>query len=124
MENSCLKQFAFSRYERLRLENDFERVFREGKMIQDENFTILFAENNLGRCRLGIIVKKKFGKAHDRNKIKRWIREVFRHYKVNFNRSFDIIVIPRRTLSVVFPSVDFHHVKDTLTLLLKGIEQA
>jgi len=34
--------------------------------------------NELSHPRLGITVTRKFGKSHDRNKVRRWIREIFR----------------------------------------------
>lgn len=93
-------------------------------MLQNEFFTVIFAKNNLGYSRLGIIVKKKFGKAHDRNKVKRWIREIFRHHKVNFKEGYDVLVIPRKTLSVEFHNVDFHRIKDSLIPLFEEMEKS
>ncbi len=91
-------------------------------MIQNDRFTVLFIKNDLQLSRLGIIVKRKFGKAHDRNRIKRWIREVFRNYKFKLNGNYDIVVIPRKTLSVDFSSMSFHEVENSLLSLLKEIE--
>ena len=44
--------------------------------------------------RLGISVSKKLGKAFERNKIKRYIRETFKTRK-EFVKNYDIIVIAR-----------------------------
>ena len=44
--------------------------------------------------RLGISVSKKLGKAFERNKIKRYIRETFKTRK-EFVKNYDIIVIVR-----------------------------
>ena len=44
--------------------------------------------------RLGISVSKKLGKAFERNKIKRYIRETFKTRK-EYVKNYDIIVIAR-----------------------------
>ena len=50
--------------------------------------------DNLDHMRLGISVSKKLGKAFERNKIKRYIRETFKTRK-EFVKNYDIIVIAR-----------------------------
>ncbi|MFT4058224.1 MAG: ribonuclease P protein component [Legionella sp.] len=54
-------------------------MFEQAKKIVTSDFIILFRENNLGYARLGLALSKKMiAKAHDRNRIKRLIREGFR----------------------------------------------
>lgn len=45
--------------------------------------------------RLGITVTKKYGDAHQRNRFKRLIREVFRLSYPHFKDHFDIVIRPR-----------------------------
>lgn len=43
---------------------------------------VLFASGNeLGVTRIGITATKKVGKAHDRNRLKRWVREIYRTHR-------------------------------------------
>ncbi|MEN3008205.1 MAG: ribonuclease P protein component [Pseudothermotoga sp.] len=112
---------SFPRRERLRLRRDFDRVFREGKSLQSNFFTVLYVNNNLDFNRIAIVVKRKIGKAHDRNRIKRLIREAYRTMKPEFSKSFDIVVIPRKTLSEVLDKLDFHTIRNELEYLLKRI---
>ncbi|NPA40224.1 MAG: ribonuclease P protein component [Thermodesulfobacteria bacterium] len=94
-----MKKEGLSKKERLRKAKEFERVFKEGKKIWvDKLVLIIYAPNDLGLRRLGIIVSKKVGKAVKRNKLKRWIREVFRRNKEWFPESSDIIIIPHPSL--------------------------
>lgn len=112
---------SFPRRERLRLKRDFDRVFREGKSLQSNFFTVLYVNNNLDFNRIAIVVKRKLGKAHDRNRIKRLIREAYRTMKPELSKSFDIVVIPRKALSEVLDELDFHTMKSELEYLLKRI---
>ena len=93
------KKEGFSKRERLRKQRDFERVFKLGKKVWiDALALMIYAQNSLGYRRLGVVVSKKIRKAYQRNKVKRWIREVFRRNKDMFPESSDIIIIPHPRL--------------------------
>lgn len=71
--------FAFTKIQRLLTKKEYSHVFEQAKKIVTSEFIILFRENNLGYARLGLALSKKaIAKAHDRNRIKRLIRESFR----------------------------------------------
>ena len=48
--------------------------------------------NNKDYCRLGIMIGKKSGNAVERNRIKRIIREVFRHQHVRYGGRYDFVI--------------------------------
>lgn len=71
--------FAFKKTQRLLKKSEYDHVFHQAKKIVSEEFIILFRKNNLGHARLGLALSKKMiAKAHDRNRIKRLLREGFR----------------------------------------------
>ena len=72
---------GFPKANRLRLRSDFERVYKCGKLIQNQHFKIFVLANNCDTPRLGLVVGKSLGKAHVRNRIKRILREGFRRQK-------------------------------------------
>jgi ribonuclease P protein component len=45
--------------------------------------------------RLGVTVGKRVGKAHDRNRVKRLVREVFRRNKALFPALCDVVLVAR-----------------------------
>jgi ribonuclease P protein component len=53
------------------------------------------AENNLHRPRLGVITTKRSGKAVRRNRVKRLLREFFRHHKGILPLQ-DIVIIAKK----------------------------
>jgi ribonuclease P protein component len=46
--------------------------------------------------RLGLVVSRKVGKAHARNRVKRVVREYFRTHRHTFRVSVDIVVVAKR----------------------------
>ena len=83
---------------RLRLKNDFKRVFKKGKFCQEEFLAIKIAPNDSETSRFGFIVSKKISKkAVVRNKIKRRLRESVRLKLKDglIKNGFDAVVITR-----------------------------
>jgi ribonuclease P protein component len=59
---------------------DFDNVFQNGQRSADRYFTVLFHPNNLDRPRLGFAIsKQKVRLAVGRNRLRRLVRESFRH---------------------------------------------
>ncbi len=94
-----MKKEGLSKKERIRKNKEFAKVFKEGKKLWINSILlIIYAPNDLGYRRLGIVVSKKIKKATQRNKVKRWIRELFRRNKDWFPESCDVIIIPHPNL--------------------------
>lgn len=94
-----MKKEGFSKKERLKKDKDFQAVFKEGqKLWINSVLLIIYKLNNLNYRRLGIVISKKIKKATQRNKVKRWIRELFRKNKECFPKNCDIIIIPHPNL--------------------------
>lgn len=70
----------FARSARLTEPKQYKRVFSGAARRGDRYFTVLSVPNEEGRARLGIAVARRTApRAIDRNRIKRLIRESFRH---------------------------------------------
>ncbi|MFW2371730.1 MAG: ribonuclease P protein component [Gammaproteobacteria bacterium] len=107
-------QARFSKRARLLKPAEFSRVFDQALRSSDRLFIILVRLNDkLSSPRLGLAISKKNARlAVDRNRIKRIIRESFRH---NLSRlpAADFVVMARpvtRTLTnqALFDSLDNH----------------
>jgi ribonuclease P protein component len=63
----------------LRGSNDFQKVYRQGKRYEGALMTAFVLPNNLSHNRLGITASRKaLGKAVQRNRAKRLVKETFR----------------------------------------------
>ncbi|OGF64042.1 MAG: ribonuclease P protein component [Candidatus Fischerbacteria bacterium RBG_13_37_8] len=89
---------TFPKKNRISLKRDFDYILSEGKRRKSKLFTLIILDNNLPFSRLGIRISKKIGNAVTRNKIKRLLRETFRHNKNKLIQKWDIIVIPHQSI--------------------------
>ena len=90
----------FGRDKRLLTPRQFKAVFDSpsGK-VPGRNVLLLARENDLQHPRLGLVIGKKSVKLSvERNRIKRQIRETFRHHQMEL-AGWDIVIIARKGLA-------------------------
>lgn len=89
----------FSRNKRLLKKADYDVVFGKANKWVTSEFIFLYRNNDVGHARLGLAISKKtVAKAHDRNRIKRLLRETFRTTTL---RALDVIVLAKRGIENV-----------------------
>lgn len=93
-----IQQVSFPRSVRLLSKRDYQQVFKNPVRSSDHCFTILAINNSQHQPRLGLaIAKKAIAKATQRNRIKRQVRESFRHNQAILG-DIDIVVMAKRGL--------------------------
>jgi ribonuclease P protein component len=80
---------------RVKLQRDFDRIYRARASVSDHRLVVYAAPNELGHSRLGLAVSRKLGNAVVRNRYKRLLREAFRLDQNELPRGYDFILIPR-----------------------------
>jgi ribonuclease P protein component len=89
---------TFPRAARL-LTKAFDEVFRAGQSAGSHFFRVLVRPSPSSAARLGITVPKRVMKhAHDRNRIKRLVRETFRQQRAALP-AIDLVVLARGTIA-------------------------
>lgn len=75
---------------RIAKRREFLDVYERGEKLFGRYCVLFVMENSCG-SRLGVTATKKVGKANIRNRMKRWVREVFRHHRTSLSSS-DFVV--------------------------------
>lgn len=85
---------------RIRKNKDFGRIFREGKRINTDYFSIKITKNNSDESRFGFVVSKKVSnKSTARNRIKRLLSEVARKKISEIKKGVDVVIIVKKDFS-------------------------
>ncbi len=111
---------CFGTDKRLKRRKDFKKVFDEGKTVKNGWLVAKYVKNDLGTPRIGITVSKKFGKAHVRNRFKRYVRETFR--KMKSKEAVDVIVIPKKELKDEFEHMNYKTFSAIFLSLMESVK--
>ena len=99
-----MKTHGFSKSERIKSKNDFEKVYSFGTTIHSSDrklkATYFFDKTNeRGLIKAAFAVHKRAGKAVWRNRVKRLLREAFR---LNKTEIYNLIQLEKQTLLIIF----------------------
>jgi ribonuclease P protein component len=84
---------------RLRKHADYQRVYAEGRKHRSGSMSWFLApQTEASAARVGLTVGKVLGKAHERNRIKRRLRDVLRRHVGQLPGGCDMILHPHRTV--------------------------
>lgn len=100
-----MARFTFPKTHRLRTSAEFDRVYTLRQRAGDNVLLVFAAANELPHPRLGLSVSRKVGKAHDRARWKRLIREAFRLSQEELPPGLDLVVIPRQGVEPTLPAI-------------------
>lgn len=82
---------------RIKKNEEFQHIFKHGKSFANRELVIYYCyKEGQEHFRLGISVGRKIGTAVTRNKLKRYIREIFTQLKGKIKPEYDIIIIARK----------------------------
>jgi ribonuclease P protein component len=82
--------------ERLLKRPEFLRAQRRAGKFVTRHLVVYASRGGQPWTRLGLTVSRKVGNAAERNRVKRRLREAFRHHKGDLPLGFDLVVIARR----------------------------
>ena len=101
-DGQTLLRFDLTKETRLAKRAEFLRVYEQGKRIEGRYMTVFILPNNGEIQRLGVTATKKgIGKAHDRVRAKRLLRESFRLSRNELDQvamKYDWVINARRSI--------------------------
>ena len=103
----------FTKATRLRHRQDFLRAQAQGKRLHTRHFGVTLAPMAEGHPRLGLVATRRLGKAVQRNRVKRLLREFFRRHQTGLP-AFDLVIMAKKGAS----ALGYHQVEEELGRLL------
>lgn len=104
------------KFERLKKNNDFLKVYNKGKSYGCKNLVIYYLPNGRENFRVGFSVSKKVGNAVTRNRVRRYIKESLILLEPK-DAGHDIIFVARKTAK----ENDFFEIKRSVQYLFKKV---
>ena len=71
-------------------------MYKHASSVADKNFVLLYCASNNKQSKVGFSVSKKFGKAVQRNRIRRQLKAAVSVVMPNARDGFNAVFIPRR----------------------------
>lgn len=85
------RRFTFD--ERIKRASEFKNLFKNGKRVSVVGAKLFYLPNNLKFNRIGFPLPRSFGNAVERNRAKRFSREIFRNLKSYLNTGYDMLFL-------------------------------
>jgi len=108
------------RRRRLSRSGDFDRVYREGSSRGNRFLVVHSFDSGGDGPRLGVSVGRRIGKAVQRNKVKRAVREAFWQLADDLPGGRDYVIVARPGVEGLVERDGANGVRDSLTELLNG----
>ena len=90
-----MPRYTFAKSRRLTKREEFAAVY-DGKVRESRGPLVVYARpNGLGWPRLGLSTSRKVGTAVRRNRIRRLLREAFRHLQFDLPSGYDLLIVVR-----------------------------
>ena len=89
------RRYTLPRHHRLGGRDAFRRVYDAGTRASRGPLTGYVVLNALGHPRLGLSVSRRVGTSARRNRIKRLLREAYRHLRHDFPAAYDLVLVVR-----------------------------
>lgn len=74
----------------------FDRVFHDGRHAVKGELSLHYAANGMGLSRFAFVIPAKAGKAHERNELRRKMREIAREAQPSVEPGYDFVFIVRK----------------------------
>ena len=110
---------TFPKSSRLRKRREFIYTQQRGHRLALDRAFVYIAKTRGGPIRLGLTVSKKVGKASQRNRVKRVLREAFRTSDLRHQMGYQIVIIAKQG----YAPLTLNEARDTFKALQIRLER-
>lgn len=89
---------GFGREKRIKKKREIDALFKDSSRVSSGGLTLRYRENGLSFDRIVVTTGRRWGKAVERNRLRRTVQEVFRKWSASDSRHVDIVVTQYRVL--------------------------
>lgn len=90
----------------------FKYLINKGKFSREKYLVVYLIRNNKPNNVLGICVSKKNGISVHRNKMKRWVREVYKEQEIRLKKGLTLVIMYKK--DTIIENLDYYKVKQDL----------
>ena len=109
----AMSRLGYPKEARIRRRAEFLALQRQGRRLHTPHLVVIRRPATGPVSRLGVTVSKRVGNAVVRNRVKRLVRELFRHCRLNLDPPEDVLVIAKPgadTLTHAQAAIEFSRV--------------
>ena len=90
---------------RLKKNYQYNYVYKHATSVADKNFILLYCASNSRQSKVGFSISKKYGKAVQRNRIRRQLKAAVSALMPHAREGFNAVFIPRRHEAYQFDEI-------------------
>lgn len=95
----------------------FRYLLNKGKSVRSNSISIYYSFINKTYNTFGVCVSKKNGNSISRNKLKRWVREVYKINEPFLKKGLNVVILVKK--DITFKDVDFYILKEEIEMILR-----
>ena len=96
--DSLKPDLRLRRHQRVRANADFQATYAQGKSLAARTMVLWLSKAPDASLRLGVVSSRVIGKAVQRNRARRRLREAWRLNRFRFRGDVDVVLVARRSI--------------------------
>lgn len=106
--------------ENIKNKGTFRYLLNKGKFYKGKFITIYYADSKRKKNLFGVCVSKQNGNAVCRNKMKRWVREVYKNEEFEIKKNITLVIMYKKSSTI--EKLNFYIIEQEIINGLKDLK--